>query len=73
MHMLAAAPSELSRRDRILAFAAAMLVLLLSALDQTIVATAMPRIACAPSAVACALSLIWLGLNASPGSGRRIC
>jgi|JI10StandDraft_1071094.scaffolds.fasta_scaffold29124_2 EmrB/QacA subfamily drug resistance transporter len=44
MHMLAAAPTELSRRDRILAFAAAMLVLLLSALDQTIVATAMPRI-----------------------------
>ncbi len=37
-------PAELSRRDRVLTFAAVMLVLLLSALDGTIVATAMPRI-----------------------------
>ena len=40
----ATAPAELSRRDRVLTFAAVMLVLLLSALDGTIVATAMPRI-----------------------------
>lgn len=44
MHMVTTPNADHARRERFLAFGTVMLVLLLSALDGTIVATAMPRI-----------------------------